>query len=142
MAHIYNSFIQSGTIKKYFTHLHSLISYGHVKLNTVVISHYPPYCHAGIIFQITATRIQVQLTLCLLTDRRKNSSMFCLANQVIRRAIITTVLPAKYQSLQTITKLVHKIAVFKINCIKSVEVHLQEWEKWLLVPNSIYVRML
>lgn len=49
MAHIYNSFIQSGTIKKHFTHLHSLISYEHVKLNTVVISHYPPYFNAGII---------------------------------------------------------------------------------------------
>ena len=70
MAHIYNPFIQSGTIKKYFTHLRSLIRYGHVKLNTVVISHHPPYCHAGIIFQITAIGILVQLTLCLLTDRQ------------------------------------------------------------------------
>jgi len=55
--------------------------------------------------------------------------MFCLANQVIRRAIITTILTPKYQSLQTVTKLVHKIAVLKPNCMKSVEVHLQEWEK-------------
>lgn len=55
--------------------------------------------------------------------------MFCLANQVIRRAIITTILTPKYQSLQTITNFVHKIAVFTLNCIKSVEVHLQEWEK-------------
>ena len=52
------------------------------------------------------------------------SSMFCLANQVIRRAIITTILTPKYQSLQTVTKIVHKIAVFKLNCIKSFEVHL------------------
>jgi hypothetical protein len=78
--------------------------------------------------QIPATEIQVQLTLCLLTDREKLIYVLS-GHQVIRRAIITTTLTPKYQSLQTITKLVHKTAVFKLNFIKSFEVHLQEWEK-------------
>ena len=55
--------------------------------------------------------------------------MFCLANQVIRSTILTTTLTPKYQTLQTIMQLVHKIAVFKLNCTNSAEVHLQEWEE-------------
>jgi hypothetical protein len=123
MAHISNSFIQSGTIKKYFTHLHSLISYEHVELNTVVISHYHS-CFNVVILCPDPSNLNTSTANIMLVDRQGKTLLFCLANQVVRRVIIPIIQNPKNHSLQTVTKLVHKIAVFKLNCIKSVEVYL------------------
>lgn len=69
--------------------------------------------------------------------------MFCVASFEIRRAIITTGLfGAKYWPLQICTKLVHNTAVFYYNCAKLIEISVQEWEEWNLMPVPVNVSML
>jgi hypothetical protein len=56
-------------------------------------------------------------------------SVFCLANQVIGRAITPTVIGSKVLAATDLHEACSKYCSFKTNCGEAAEISLQEWKK-------------